>query len=485
MDEKTIEKVVEDCLTLKQLQETPDSPENLSTIPMLDRDDLDKEIRRIPIEVIPLSQSKVLYHDLFTNGILYIDLGFNLKALPQEWIPYVPLFSRALTETGTQSETFVQLLQRIGRKTGGIRHATLTSAIRGKKESIAWLFLRGKAMVPQASELFSILKDVLSGARLDDQDRFRQMALEEKARLESRLASAGHVVINLRMRARFSDADWASEQMNGVSYLFFLRNLIQQIDADWASVQNTLLSIRDTLITRSNSIMNVTVDPGGWQETRQQIEDFLADLPSKAPSFPKWNLPDLPSAEGLTIPAQINFVGKGTNVYEHGYQLKGSAFVIVNHLSATWIWDKIRVQGGAYGGFVVFDNQSGTLTYLSYRDPNLVKSLDTYDATGQYLKGLELSDEELTKAIIGTIGDLDAYQLPDAKGYTSLRYHLIGLTDEERQRLRDEVLNTSQENFHQFAGVVDLVKAHGVISVLGESDAIQSAGIFEEVKKIL
>jgi len=154
-------------------------------------------------------------------------------------------------------------------------------------------------------------------------------------------------------------------------------------------------------------------------------------------------------------------------------------------LNGTWIWDKIRAQGGAYGGFAVFDNQSGAYTFLSYRDPNLVQSLEAYDATSQYLQNLELSDEELTKAIIGTIGDLDAYQLPDAKGYTSLRYYLVGLTDEERQQLRDEVLGTTQEDFHNFSSVVDLVKQHGAITVLGGNEAIQSAGLFSDIKKVL
>jgi presequence protease len=485
MDDLMVQQVLENCQTLKERQETADTPEMLSTIPMLDREDLDQEIRRIPIEVLPAQQGKILYHDLFTNGILYLDLGFNLHALPQEWIPYIPLFSRALTETGTTKESFVQLLQRIGRSTGGIRPSTLTSARRVSNDSVTWLFLRGKAMVPQTADLLAILSDVLSQARLEDQDRFRQMALEEKARLESRLANAGHIMVNTRLRARFDEADWASEQMGGISYLFFLRSLIQQIDSDWPAVQNTLMSIRETLLTGPNSITNITVDSGNWQIVKPQINNFLASLPTGTPGLQAWSPADLPDAEGLTIPAQVNFVGKGTNLYQHGYTLNGSAFVITNHLNGTWIWDKIRVQGGAYGGFAVFDNQSGVYTYLSYRDPNLVQTLEMYDATSQYLSTLELSDEELTKAIIGTIGDLDAYQLPDAKGFTSMRYHLLDLTDDERQRLRNEVLATSQEDFRKFASTVDLVKKHGVITVLGENEAVQSAGLFKDIKKVL
>ncbi len=186
MSEQELEQVVENTHTLKAMQEKPDSPEALMTIPMLELDDIDRDIRRIPIEQLQNGPAKVLFHDLFTNGILYLDLGFNLHVLPQEWISYIPLFSRALTETGTTQQSFVQLLQRIGRNTGGIRPNTLTSAVRNTGKSIAWLFLRGKAMASQTGELLSILQDVLTSANLEDRERFRQMALEERARMESR-----------------------------------------------------------------------------------------------------------------------------------------------------------------------------------------------------------------------------------------------------------------------------------------------------------
>jgi Zn-dependent M16 (insulinase) family peptidase len=485
MSDEQINEVIEISQELKKRQETPDTPEALMTIPMLNRDDLDREIKRIPITVQQDGQSQVLFHDLFTNGILYLDLGFNLKTLPAEWIPYIPLFGRALLETGTQKESFVQLLQRIGTNTGGIRPSTLTSARRNSDNGIAWLFLRGKAMLAQADELLAILKDVLCGANLHDRDRFRQMALEEKARLESRLVAAGHAIVNGRLRARFNEADWAAEQMGGVSYLFFLRQLAQQIDSDWPSVLKILEAIRTTLLTGPNALANVTVDAASWQALQPQISDFLASLPSNKSAEQTWKISPFAGVEGLTIPSQVNFVGKGTDLYKLGYELNGSTFVVNQHLNGTWLWEKIRVLGGAYGGFSTFDSQSGVFNFLSYRDPNLAQTLQNYDLTAQFLLSLELDDAEITKAIIGTIGDMDAYLLPDAKGFTSMRWHLLGTTDQERQKLRDEVLNTSIEDFHAFGRVLDKVKERGEVVALGSDEAIQSAGIFQEITKLL
>jgi Zn-dependent M16 (insulinase) family peptidase len=149
--------------------------------------------------------------------------------------------------------------------------------------------------------------------------------------------------------------------------------------------------------------------------------------------------------------------------------------VIAKYLRTTWLWEKIRVQGGAYGGFCVFDQRSGGFTFLSYRDPNLVATLDVYDQASRFLREADLSEAELTRSIIGTIGEVDAYQLPDAKGYTSMLRYLAGDTDEIRQRTREEILATSAADFHTFADALDQVSDRGVVVVLGSQPAIEAA----------
>lgn len=193
--------------------------------------------------------------------------------------------------------------------------------------------------------------------------------------------------------------------------------------------------------------------------------------------------------EGLTIPAQVNYVGKGANLYKLGYEPHGSVNVINNYLGTTWLWEKVRVQGGAYGGFCTFDTNSGTYTFLSYRDPNLLGTLQNYDKTVDFLKDLDMSADELKKSIIGTIGNMDAYQLPDAKGWTSMVRYLTHYTDEERQRIREEVLNTNANDFKQFARMLAELGKAGEVVVLGSADAIEKANKekadFLEVKKVM
>jgi len=475
MSDDEIQKVMEETLTLKQMQETSDAPENLATIPSLTLDDLDKHNKTIPIEVSESDGAKVLYHDLFTNGIGYLDLGFNLYGLPQAYLPYLSLFGRVLLEMGTETEDFVQLSQRIGRKTGGIGSSALTTSRFQSEQGTAWLFLRGKATMAQAGDLLDILRDILLTAKLDNQERFRQIVLEEKVGIESELVPSGYAFVVSRLRSRFNEAGWLDEQINGVSNLFFLRELAEQIDSDWGAVLETLEAIRHLLINRCNMLANVTLDAANWAEFQPLLAALLAQLPGEEPQPQPWTRETAAEPEGLVIPSQVNFVGKGADLYKLGYELDGSCIVINNFLQATWLWERVRVHGGAYGGFSQFDMRSGVFTYFSYRDPNLDETLGNYDQTGEFIRELELSPDEVVKSIIGAIGRLDAYQLPDAKGYSSMVRYLTGETDAIRQTIRDEVLQTKLDNFKQFGTILDRLRDHGTVVVLGSQAAISES----------
>jgi len=477
MNEADLQNTIQNTQELKRRQVTPDSAEALATIPTLKLSDLDKLNKKIPLAVSEKNQHKILYHDLFTNGIVYLDLGFDLHTLRQELLPYLPLFSRCLTQIGTEKENFVQLLQRIGQKTGGIGTSRYTSTLQHAEASTAWLFVRGKAMRHQLDDLLAILRDILLTVKLDDRERFRQMVLETKAGLESGLVPSGSGFVSTRLSARFSEAGWLDEQMGGVSYLFFLRQLEKDVEADWPKVLAALEQIRSALINRRRMICNVTVDEANYKQFEPKLLAFINALPTAPTDFTKWSPTYRTEFEGLTIPAQVNYVGKAANLYQHGYKFHGSALVISNYLRTTWLWERVRVQGGAYGGFCSFARRSGVFSFSSYRDPNLLATLDNYDGAAKFLREVELSDDELTKSIIGTIGDLDAYQLPDAKGYTSLVRHLVHETEEECQQLRDEVLSTTAADFRRFGEALEQVNKHGLVVVLGSPQAIEGANV--------
>jgi presequence protease len=256
MHKSDLEALVEATCTLKRLQETPDTPEALATIPALALDDLPRRNKVIPSEVTRVADTQVLYHDLATNGVLYLDLGFDLHVLPADLLPYVPLFARALLETGAGQQGFVRLSQRVGRTTGGIRPQVWISATLDSQFAAARLFLRAKAVPEKGTELLAILRDVLLEAHLNNQERLKQLVLEEKASKESSLVSGGSHFVDMRIRANFHEADWAEEQIGGVSYLGFLRKLAAGFEASWPTLSAAMERIRSLLITRAGMLCN-------------------------------------------------------------------------------------------------------------------------------------------------------------------------------------------------------------------------------------
>ncbi|MDY7034236.1 MAG: insulinase family protein [Thermodesulfobacteriota bacterium] len=475
MGDTELRDLVENTCKLKEMQKTPDSHTALATIPSLELNDLNRTNKLIPMDLLREGDTRVLYHDLFTNKIIYLDLGLDLHSLPQHYLQYAPVFGRALLEMGSEREDYVKLAQRISTKTGGIHSQPVTSTTKEGKQSVVKLFLRGKAMVPQAGELLKILSDVLLYTLFDNKERFKQIVLEEKAKREQKLVPEGHRIVNLRLKSNFNEADWAAEQMQGISYLFFLRQLLRDIDDDWQSVLNVLEEIRRLLLNKDGMILNVTLDNQAWSRILPLVREFLDRFP-RAPMVQEyWQRDESIDFDCLAIPSQVNFVGKGVDIYKLGYRFHGSSLVISHYLRTAWLWDRVRVQGGAYGAFNAFDRFSGILTFISYRDPNIIKTLDVYDQTAEYLKQIHLNEKELTKSIIGVIGSIDQYMLPDAKGYTSLLRHISKDDDMSRQKMREEVLGTTATHFKEFGDLLSNAGNEGLVTVLGAQSSLEES----------
>ena len=488
-----LEKLAKDAEELRERQETPDAPEAVACIPSLALADIPKEVSTVPTSITSIANgANLLAHDLFTNDILYLDVALDLSPVSSQVLPLLPLFCRCLTQMGTTTESFVDVTERIGRKTGGVSASPFVSAKRGEVDPVGYVVIRGKATAQHTGDLLDICRDLLLSSRLDDKERFKQMTLETKAALEAGIVGSGHSFAGTRLDAQCSVAGAVSEAMGGVSYLDFIRSLVQRIENDWESVQADLEAIRLALVQQKGVLVNITGDERTLSSAQSAVAAFLSALPITSSSSGGWTSSLLAHGnEALLVPTQVNYVCKAANLYKDaGYELNGSSYVINKLLGTTWLWDRVRVSGGAYGGFCDFDTHSGMFTYSSYRDPNLLKTVDVYDGTVDFLHSLELNTDELTKAVIGTIGDIDAYQLPDSKGRTAFMRHILDVTDEDRQRRREEVLGTTLKDFRQFAEVLAAVKAKGSVVAVTSSEKLELAhrerpDFFGTIKKVL
>ena len=468
MSSEDIDRVIADTAKLKAVQAAHDTPEQLATIPTLTLEDLSTEQLELPNELSTTAEGvTVLRHEVPSNGILYADVGLDLTQLAASELPLVSLFSRCLLQCGTDKEDEVALSRRIGSRTGGVGTGMLSGVKIPEDDSVAAgddlvhrLFVRGKVVQSKPEQLFNIVGDVLKGARFDNQKRIVEMLKESKAGMESSLVSSGHSYASTRLSSVHTVAGALGEATGGASYLPVLRELLETAEKDFPALQARLEAMRDTLLQdKSSLLVNLSGDKATLGMAEAALDAFLADLKptnsecSSSNMSESWkdDLSPRPLAnEGFVVPTQVNYVGKTGRLYEPGERVPGSASVVARALRTGYLWDNVRVIGGAYGGFCRFSALTGTFTYLSYRDPNLVGTLDNYDGAGAFLQGAELTDEALTQAIIGAVGDLDGPLGPDQKGWEAMRRFLVNESAEQRQTWRKEILATTKEDFAAF-----------------------------------
>jgi len=509
MSPEDLDRIEAEATILQQRQNTPDSPEALATIPMLSLSDIPKEAPVLPSEPLMLEAfaseegpsnstahdsalshfpANAFYHNLPTSGIFYLDLGFDSSALPEELLPYMSLLGRFLLEMGTHDMDYVALIQRIGIHTGGIQSTTISTERWDDSTPLSMFFLRAKALPEKALILADILIEVLTKAHFDNIDRVRQIVLEEKAQAESMLIPASTRIVNLRLKSYFSIAGWASEQLYGIEHLLFLRRLAERIEREWPAVLREMETLRSTLIAKENLIINVTADRSTLSATQGAIARIVQSLPIATTSAPpsrntSWieaahaafaSITKRPAFQTIELPTQVNSVGMMLplpGIKERA----GGALVASKYLDVAFLWEHVRVMGGAYGGYSSLDLVSGLFSLLSYRDPNLEKTIGVYKKVAEYLCSIEVAPEEIQKSIIGTIGDIDIYQLPDAKGFNALMNELTGYSQQTRQIIRNQVLTANTSDFHRLGELIESALPHSMIVALTSPHTIENA----------
>mmetsp|Transcript_64393 Transcript_64393/g.112423 ORF Transcript_64393/g.112423 Transcript_64393/m.112423 type:complete len:1091 (+) Transcript_64393:80-3352(+) len=490
MSSSDIEEAMSLTSELKAAQKAEDPPEAKATLPKLGLEDIEREVETLPIEVEQLADGvQVLTHDLQTSGILYADIAFDMSSIKEDDIVLIPLLTRMLTESGTTDLDEVQLGRRIGSETGGLGVSTFTSVKSGHgtladmNDPLMYLMARGKATKDKIPNLLGLVKNVLLDSRLDNKKRAIEILKETKTRQETAVITAGQRYGGSRLSARHSLLGYLGEATGGLTYMRNLASLLEEAEADWPKVQARLEAMRSMIVQKGDVVINLTGNREVLDSAKPTMEEFVGQIPASGTKGTKladsWSASKLVPIknEGFSVPSQVNYVVKGAPIFEPGEAIKGSYSVASRFLSTGFLWDNVRVMGGAYGGFTQFGASSGIASFLSYRDPNLADTLSIYDRAADVLEeeAANLSDEDLLTAIIGTVGGLDRPMTADTKGYVSMVRHLTGETTEDRQRWRNEVIDTSKEDLLEYAKKLRAVKASGSTVVFGSQAALDSA----------
>lgn len=496
--------LVEATSALRAAQAAPDDPQALAKLPVLSTADLDRAVPpSAPTEVSELSlegggSATLLAHELPTDGIVYLDIALPMSRVALEDVAYLPLLSSMMSSFGTSTEDEATFSRRVDAQTGGLGMGPQTMAVPGRAWTVgdrddlsSYWMVSGKATGARAGSLFSLAAQMLTEVQLDNPSRVVEMLTQRLSAMESSASTSGSYASS-GLGGRLSLAGHVDEIMGGLSAMGTAREALAQAQADWPSLLARLERMRAALLVPDGAIINLSADAPSMAAALKHVPSFLAALPSdEAPSPPSpWLRPTasgilVPTHEGLQVPTQVNYVVKSAAIYDPGETISGATSVITKYLGTAYLWDKVRVQGGAYGCSLGFSQISGIATYSSYRDPNVASTLAAYDATGDYLREHPLSAADLSKAIIGAVGALDTPQSVNGKGSSAMLRHMLGVTDEDRQVWRDQVLGTTAADFVAFADRLDRVVDGGSVAVIASERAIAEAnGVLPEGRRL-
>ena len=486
LDKKSVDDLVEQTRVLKEMQMEPDGPEALATLPCLRLKDIDGKIPVFPLEIKREAAPKILFHDLFTNKIAYTQLAFNAQAVTQDMLQYLPLFGKLILGMGTKKKDYVQMAQQIGIRTGGISSSHYAVVGMDAPDKImSYIMFRGVALIEKLDDLYGLYSELFGQYSFDNHKRLTDIIKASKSDMEASIVPHGNHYVSSRLDSYHSRMGKYDELTGGITYFKFLERLNERVEKDPAEVADKFRQLADTLFTRENLMVNITSEAADYPAFADKTNSLADMLPSKTSAPAQLDFDDVPVNEAFPTTSTVQYVGKGTNLYGLGFKYSGKFNVLKSILRTGYLWDRVRVRGGAYGSSLSLDFFTGDFSLVSYRDPNLTETLDVYDEISDFLENLSLPDEELEKIIIGCMGQLDPPLTADRKGSVSMAEHLTGITHEFKQQRRDELLATTLDDIKDFAGIFQKVKETGNICVLGNEEKITKAkDIFDSTVKI-
>lgn len=471
-----LEQLVQSTQNLLERQSRTDAAEDLQKLPSLSLQDINRNAEpQVPTHEHTYEGIKLIHHEVFTSKIAYYRLYWDTSVVAPERIPYLVLLAEVLGQMETASYSIEELTSEIGIKTGGIRFQNEAfGAAKDTGDSYQPKFTaQVKVMSGNIGDSLDLLREMLYTSALDNLTKLQEIVRREASQMESILNQKGNEIAASRLLSYFSDMGAYQEQQGGVTYYRFIRELAEKFDQQGAEVANTLKEICALLFNKKNLVISVTGTTDLYEEFAANVAKLdIQDRP--VVNMPKITAQGHADNEGFMSSSQVQYVVKGYDFNKLGFTYSGKMQVLKKILSLTYLWNEVRVKGGAYGGNLIL-RRDGVLMFTSYRDPNLQETLEIYDQAYLFAKGYDLETDEMTKAIIGTLSMLDQPLSPSAQGRRGDRHYFEQVTQAELQQERDEILSTTPEDIRQYAELLKSVAEQNYFTVVGNASKMKLA----------
>lgn len=486
LSDEEIKKLIEDTEHLKKYQEEPSSDEDLRKLPMLTRADMKKNAMPFSNIEDELLDVKVVRHDIESNGIDYISFLFDAGDFAQSELGYLGFFTNALGLVSTEKYSYTDLANATNIYTGGISTGTASHPdIKDRNNFVFKLEVKLKVLEKNLDKALELMEQMLLSSDFTDTKRLGELVAQIKARLQANLSSSGHLVAAMRSMSSFSRYALYLDELKGVAFYRSICRIEKELSESPKSVSDKLAAIAKKLFARNRMLISFTGNNEAYGNAKPSLEKVIAGFDKMSVIGNQAEVHFNTAKEAFIDASQIQYVAKTGDFICEGYEYTGALRLLRIILSYDYLWINVRVKGGAYGCMNTF-LRSGESYFVSYRDPNLSDTLDVYDRIPEYIKSFSPDERDMTKYIIGTFSALDTPMNPEAKGSRSLSAYLEGITYEQIQKERNEILNAQPEDIRRLADLVEAVLKKDSICVIGNENMIkESAGLFENVEKLI
>nr|WP_300004925.1 insulinase family protein [Tissierella sp.] len=472
LSQDELDSLIEKNKALEKFQLSEDTIEDKNTIPKLSIDDVNSTPLHIDQEVYNEEDITLIHHDLFTSGITYLDLVFDLKHIDKELVPYISLLTQLLGSIDTKNYKYGDLSNEIYINTGGIYFSATALSDNKSDNYYPKLIVSSKVIRTKTTELFKLIKELINNTKIEDKKRIKEIINQIKSRIEMNIFSSGNAVAQGRVNSYFSEVGKYLELLSGLDFLWFIDDLAKNFDQDSDEILSNLQKVYDLVFNKNNMIVNVTGEKEDLELVKENFNIVKDILKEDKHQEAKLDLKVERLNEGIMSSSNVQYVSKGYNLKKLGYEYNGTMAVLSTILSRDYLHNWIRAKGGAYGAGISF-NRKGDVSTYSYRDPNLVDTLKVYDGLSDYLKNIKLNKEDLTTYVIGTMNKLDPPLTASQKGQIGLSRYITNLAFEDVKKQMEEVLSTSEDQIKGYAVLLDEIMKENYICVFGNENKIK------------
>jgi len=472
-NEEELNKLIEDTEELKKRQASEDSPEDIRKIPLLDISDIDKKSEELPIFETEIDRVKILYHEIFTNKIAYFNLYFDSSKVQEDKIQYLSLLSEVLGKVDTEKYKYAELANEINIKTGDISFTNNAFGNKASSDEYSPKFIvKVKVLSDKIGDSLEIINQVLYTSSFESKKRLKEIIQGLKAKMEASISQNGHAVVVGRLSSYISSTGKYNESLNGVEFYKFICDIDKNINEKYEEIRKNLNEICRLLFNKDNLIIGFTGEKDLYEGFKASFNVLNIQKTNISDSSNFVKAQNCAENEGFTTSSKIQYVAKGFNFKKLGYEYSGKMEVLRNILDLNYLWNNIRVMGGAYGAGAVIA-ESGNFVFYSYRDPNLKETLNIYDKAYKFVQDFNADEYEMTKYIIGTISSLDTPLSPRKKGEKSEENYFRKISNFDIQKKREEVLSTNAEDIRKYYKMVKDITDKNYLCVIGNDVKIK------------